>query len=178
MRVCSNGKLMFTFLSLLAMAAQQLAAGEKPRVLILCTGNSARSQMAAGYLGSLDSRLEIYSAGTAPAPKINPNAVRVMREIGIDISNGIPKSVNQFLGQSFDFVITVCDDADRNCPNFRGKVGRRVHIPFIDPAKAAGSEEEVMAVFRKVRDQIKDRFADFYAKEIRPVALSRFGSAN
>ena len=169
MRLQIGTQLLF-FLMLLAVAGQEAAAAQKPRILILCTGNSARSQMAAGLLGSLDSRLDIYSAGTAPAPKINPNAVRVMKEAGIDISSGVPKSVNQFLGQSFEFVITVCDDADKNCPAFRGKVGRRVHIPFVDPAKATGSEEEVLAVFRKVRDQIKYRFTDFYAKEIRPVA--------
>jgi arsenate reductase (thioredoxin) len=128
-----GNSLTFTFLAALAVFGQLAAAAEKPRVLILCTGNSARSQMAAGFLGTLDPRLEIYSAGTAPAPKINPNAVRVMKEIGIDISNGAPKSVNQFLGQPFDFVITVCDDADKNCPNFRGKVGRRVHM-FTSPS--------------------------------------------
>ena len=143
-------------------------ASDRPRVLILCTGNSARSQMAAGFLKALDSKLEVYSAGTAPAPRINPNAVQVMQEVGIDISGGVPKSVNQFLGQPFDFVITVCDDADKNCPNFRGKVGRRVHIGFIDPAKATGTPDEVLAVFRRVRDEIRARFADFYQKEIRP----------
>jgi arsenate reductase (thioredoxin) len=178
MRLHTGNQLMLFFLMLLAVRGQEAAAAQKPRILILCTGNSARSQMAAGLLGSLDSRLDIYSAGTAPAPKINPNAVRVMKEVGIDISGGVPKSVTQFLGQSFDFVITVCDDADKNCPAFQGKVGRRVHIPFVDPAKATGSEQEVLAVFRKVRDQIKDRFTDFYAKEIKPVAVARFGSAN
>lgn len=91
-----------------------------------------------------------------------------MKEVGIDISDGVPKNVNRFVGESFDFVITVCDDADRNCPNFRGKVGRRVHIGFIDPAKATGTPAAVLAVFRKVRDEIKVRFADFYRKEILP----------
>ena len=124
--------------------------------------------MAAGFLKSLDGRLELFSAGTAPAPRINPNAVRVMKEIGIDISDGVPKNVSLYVGDSFDFVITVCDDADKNCPNFRGKVGRRVHIPFIDPAKATGTPDEVLGVFRKVRDEIKVRFAEFYKKEILP----------
>jgi len=124
--------------------------------------------MTAGFLKSLDNRLDVFSAGTAPAPRINPNAVLVMKEVGIDISGGVPKSVNGFIGESFDFVITVCDDADKNCPNFRGKVGRRVHIGFIDPAKASGTPEEVRAVFRKVRDEIRVRFAEFYKKEIRP----------
>ncbi len=121
--------------------------------------------MAAAFLKSFDSRLDVYSAGTAPAPRINPHAVQAMREAGIDISAGIPKSVKQFVNQSFDYVMTVCDDADKNCPNFTGKVGKRVHIGFIDPAKATGTKE-VMAVFRKVRDEIKEKFSQYYAKEI------------
>ena len=155
-------------LLLCAVPGARMDASARPRILVLCTGNSARSQMAAGFLKSLDGRLELFSAGTAPAPRINPNAVRVMKEIGIDISDGVPKNVSLYVGDSFDFVITVCDDADKNCPNFRGKVGRRVHIPFIDPAKATGTPDEVLGVFRKVRDEIKVRFADFYKKEILP----------
>jgi arsenate reductase len=122
--------------------------------------------MAAGFLKSLDSRLDVYSAGTSPEPRIHPLAVRVMQEAGIDISRGTPKSVNQFVSQSFDYVITVCDDADKNCPNFTGKVGKRVHIGFIDPAAATGTEDEVLAVFRRVRDEIKTKFSDYYSKEI------------
>lgn len=116
----------------------------------------------------MNPRLDVYSAGTAPALRINPNAVTVMREAGVDISNGVPKNVKQFLGESFDFVITVCDDADKSCPTFRGKVGKRVHIGFVDPAKAAGTPDEVLAVFRTVRDQIKVRFGEFYASDIKP----------
>ena len=153
---------------LCAVSGARLDASERPRILVLCTGNSARSQMAAGFLKSLDGRLELFSAGTAPAPRINPNAVRVMKEVGIDISDGVPKNVSRYVGDSFDFVITVCDDADKNCPNFRGKVGRRVHIPFIDPAKATGTPEEVLVVFRKVRDEIRVQFTEFYRKEILP----------
>ena len=145
-------------------SAQETA---KKRVLVLCTGNSARSQMAAGFLSSFDPRLEVHSAGTAPAARINPNAIRAMNEIGIDISHGTPKSIQQFLNQPFDYVFTVCDDADKNCPNFAGKVGKRVHIGFIDPAKATGSDEEVMAVFREVRDEIKAKFSAYYENEIR-----------
>ena len=159
---------LFGAMLLFGMSAPHANAGEAPRILVICTGNSARSQMAAGFLKSFNPKLQVFSAGTAPAPRINPNAVRVMKEVGIDISAGVPKSVTQFLGQSFDFVITVCDDADKNCPTFRGKVGRRVHIGFIDPAKATGSEEEILAVFRKVRDEIKAGFAAFYDKAIRP----------
>jgi arsenate reductase len=146
--------------------AQPEDSPAKKRILVLCTGNSARSQMAAAYLKSFNPRLDVYSAGTQPAPRINPHAVQAMREAGIDISSGTPKSVKQFVSQSFDYVITVCDDADKNCPNFTGKVGKRVHIGFIDPAKATGTEEQIMAVFRQVRDEIRQKFSDYYAKEI------------
>lgn len=159
-------KIAATALALCAAGAAQTDTGKK-RVLILCTGNSARSQMAAGFLASFDNRLEVYSAGTAPAPRINPYAVRAMNEAGIDISMGVPKSIQHFLRQSFDYVITVCDDADRNCPNFIGKVGKRTHIGFPDPAKAIGNDTEIMSVFRKVRDDIKMRFRAYYETEIR-----------
>jgi arsenate reductase len=123
--------------------------------------------MAEGILKSLDSELEVFSAGTQPAVRVNSNAVRVMRELGIDISQAKPKSVQQFLGKSFDYVITVCGDADQNCPNFRGKVGKRLHIGFVDPAQATGTEEAVLATFRKVRDEIKVKFTDYFNKEIK-----------
>ena len=123
--------------------------------------------MTAGFLKSWDSRLDVYSAGTQPAPGINPFAVQAMKEVGIDISGGYPKSVKQFVGQPFDYVITVCDDADKNCPNFTGKVGRRVHMGFPDPAKATGTDAEKMVVFRKVRDDIQRRFREFYQMNIR-----------
>ena len=90
-----------------------------------------------------------------------------MQEVGIDISGGTPKSVSQFLNQQFDYVITVCDDADKNCPNFRGKVGKRVHIGFPDPAEATGTDEQIMSVFRQTRDDIKKRFFEYYQTEIR-----------
>src|SRR5260370_19333362 len=154
----------------IALAGLSLAqASDKPankRILVLCTGNSARSQMAAAFLKSFDARLDVYSAGTAPAARINPHAVQVMREVGIDISGGTPQTVQQFVNQSFDYVITVCDDADKNCPNFTGKVGKRVHIGFIDPAKATGAEDENVAVFRRVRGEIKEKFSEFDAKVI------------
>ncbi len=136
------------------------------RILVLCTGNSARSQMAEGFLRSFDSRLDVYSAGTQPAAQINPHAVQAMREVGIDISGAAPKSVDQFVDQPFDYVITVCDDAEQNCPNFSGKVGKRVHLGFVDPAAAAGTEDEIMAVFRRVRDEIRQRLPDYYEREI------------
>src|SRR5712671_7349754 len=96
--------------------AQQPSANAKKRILVLCTGNSARSQMAEGFLRSFDPALEVYSAGIQPAARINPYAVQAMKEVGVDISAGVPKSVDRFLSESFDYVVTVCDDADKNCP--------------------------------------------------------------
>jgi len=144
----------------------QSPADAKVRVLILCTGNSARSQMSAGFLQSWSPRLEVHSAGTNPSPRVNPFAIQAMQEVGVDISKGHPKSVTQFLGQSFDFVITVCDDADKNCPNFRGKVGKRVQIGFPDPAKATGSDQQKLAVFRSVRDDIRKRLRAYFESEV------------
>ena len=130
-------------------------------------GQLGTKPMTAGFLKSWDSRLDVYSAGTNPSPKINPFAVQAIKEVGIDISGSYPKSVMQFVGQSFDYVVTVCDDADENCPNFTGKVGKRLHIPFSDPARATGTDAEKMAVFRKVRDDIQERFREFYENDIR-----------
>jgi len=110
------------------------------RILILCTGNSCRSQMAEGFLKSFDSSLEVYSAGTHPATKPNPYAVEVMAEKGIDISANQPKSVDLFVDQPFDYVITVCDGAKEVCPVFTGKVEHRLHIGFEDPADATGTK--------------------------------------
>ena len=137
------------------------------RILILCTGNSCRSQMAEGFLKSLDNNLEIFSAGTKPAEKVNPYAVKAMKEIGIDISNGIPENVDKYLNQPFDYVITVCDYAKETCPIFIGKVKKQLHIGFDDPADAVGTEEEVMPVYRRVRDEIKRDFSEFYLKELK-----------
>lgn len=123
--------------------------------------------MAEGFLKSLDPRLEVHSAGTELAPRVNPFAVQVMEEIGIDISAGYPKKVDRFINQSFDHVITVCDGADRSCPNFHGTVGQRVHIGFPDPAGSIGSDEEKLDAFRAVRDEIRKRFRDYYESEIR-----------
>ncbi|MGQ9799966.1 MAG: arsenate reductase ArsC, partial [Ignavibacterium sp.] len=130
----------------------------KKRILILCTGNSCRSQMAEGFLKSFDNELEVYSAGTKPAEKVNPFAVKAMKEVGIDISNGIPENVDKYLKESFDYVITVCDNAKETCPVFMGTVKHRLHIGFDDPAEAVGTEEEVMPVYRRVRDEIKKEF--------------------
>jgi arsenate reductase (thioredoxin) len=134
----------------------------KAKILVLCTGNSCRSQMAEGYLRSLDSGLEVYSAGTIPAVNVNPNAIEVMNDIGIDISGQSPQNVDEFVNKSFDYVITVCDDAKEVCPVFSGQVKNRLHIGFEDPYNARGTHEEVIGVYKKVRDQIRNDFKKFY----------------
>jgi arsenate reductase len=128
----------------------------KKKVLILCTGNSCRSQMAEAVVNHfMGSQWQAFSAGTQPSGYIHPLAVRALAEIGIQ-HQGESKSIDVFRGQAFDVVITVCDDAAENCPVWLGK-GERVHIGFPDPAKAEGAEEEKMAVFRQVRDDIRTR---------------------
>ncbi len=134
------------------------------KILILCTGNSCRSQMAEGFLKSFDAELEVFSAGTAPEKEVNPYAVRVMAEEGIDISKGYPKLVDEFVNREFDYVITVCDNAKENCPVFTGKVKNRLHIGFDDPAAVRGSEEFVLSEYRRIRDEIKREFGEFYER--------------
>lgn len=123
--------------------------------------------MAEGWLKYLDNSLEVYSAGTKPAGSVNPNAVRVMAEAGIDISDQKPDHVEKYLGTPFDFVISVCDNARETCPVFTGRVGARLHHSFEDPWEARGSEEEILAVYRKVRDELKVWFTEFYNKKVR-----------
>ena len=123
--------------------------------------------MAEGFLKSFDSRLEVFSAGTNPAPYANPNAVAVMKEVGIDISGNNPKNVDLFLADVFDYVITVCGGAREVCPAFTGEVKHRLHIGFDDPADAVGTAEEVMDVYRRVRDEIKEAFQTFYNDRIK-----------
>ena len=120
--------------------------------------------MAEGFLKSLDSSLEVFSAGTNPAQQVNPNAIKVMKEIGIDISKGHSKNVDQFIHQSFDYVITVCDNAKETCPVFTGNVRHKLHIGFDDPADAIGTDEEVFPVYRRVRDEIVEEFTAFHKK--------------
>jgi arsenate reductase len=126
--------------------------------------------MAEGFLKSFDSRLEVFSAGTHPAPQANPNAVAAMKEVGIDISGNKPKNVDLFLADTFDYVITVCGGAKETCPAFTGKVRYRLHIGFDDPADAVGTDEEVMSVYRRVRDEIKEGFRKFYYENLRHLA--------
>jgi arsenate reductase len=123
--------------------------------------------MAEGFLKSLDSSLEVYSAGTKAEGRVNPRAVKAMKEKGIDISTGKPEPVTDYIDMPFDYVITVCDGAREVCPVFTGDVKKQLHIGFDDPAAAVGTDEEVMAVFRRVRDEIFRDFRKFYEEEVR-----------
>ena len=123
--------------------------------------------MAEGFLKSMDNKLYVVSAGTDPGSEIHPKAVLVMEEIGIDISSGVPKSVNEFLRESFDYVITVCGGAKEACPVFSGDVKNRIHIGFDDPAEVEGTEEFVFSEFRRIRDEIKRDFIKFYKDNIK-----------
>jgi len=135
-------------------------ADDTRRLLILCTGNSCRSQMAEGFVNHLlAGRWAARSAGTRPAVRVHPLAVKAMDEAGIDISSGVPEVVDRYLDEDWDLVVTVCDSAKEACPVFPRPVGT-VHMPFDDPADAEGSEEEKMAVFRRVRDEIRDRLVE------------------
>jgi arsenate reductase len=123
--------------------------------------------MAEGFLKSFDSDLEVFSAGTYPASRVHPRAIAVMKEAGIDISSHSPKSVDQFLSLPFDYVVTVCDNAKEQCPVFLGTVKHRLHIGFDDPAEAFGTDDEVMAEFRRVRDEIREGFKKFHAEVLK-----------
>lgn len=137
------------------------------KILILCTGNSCRSQMAQGFLESFDRRITVCSAGTKPARQVNQTAVKVMREVGIDIGKNVPKLVDDYLNENWDYVITVCDNAKETCPVFPGKVKSRMHIGFEDPSEAVGSPEFIHSEFCRVRDEIKARFYELYLNEIK-----------
>jgi len=137
---------------------------KKPRVLFLCTHNSARSQMAEGMLRNLaEGRFEVMSAGTE-ATHVRPQAMKVMDEIGVDISGQESKTLERYLGEPFDYVITVCDEANETCPFFPGATNR-LHWSFEDPSRAEGSEERRLAVFRRVRDEIRERIEQELVQE-------------
>lgn len=130
------------------------------KVLIICTGNSCRSQMAEGFIRHIgQGKLEVYSAGIESLG-LNPRAVRVMAEFGIDLSHHSSDALSKYNGVTFDYIITVCDHANEVCPVFPGRA-KRFHHSFDDPAKATGSEAEILQVFRKVRDEIKDFCREF-----------------
>lgn len=139
----------------------------KMKVLILCTGNSCRSQMAHGFLQSFDSNITVCSAGTEASGKLNEKAVKAMSEIGIDISGHTSDSVQKYLNEEWDYVITVCGGANESCPAFIGKVKQRLHIGFDDPSHAIGTEEFIWSEFIRVRNEIKESFYRFYLENIK-----------
>ncbi len=138
------------------------------KVLILCTGNSCRSQMAHGFLQSFDKEIQVASAGTEASGKLNQKAVEVMKEIGVDISHHTSNSVDLYLNEEWDYVITVCGGANENCPTFSGKVKQRLHIGFDDPSHAEGTPEFIQSEFYRVRDEIREAFYKLYVEEIKP----------
>ena len=138
----------------------------KTRVLFLCTHNSARSQMAEGFLRDMaGDRFEIASAGTE-ATRVHPLAIRAMEEVGISLAGHTSKTLDRFLGQPWDYVITVCDSANERCPAFPAHT-RRIHWSFDDPSRATGTEEERLGIFRRVRDEIKARLLDWLGTQAR-----------
>jgi arsenate reductase len=137
------------------------------KILILCTGNSCRSQMAHGFLQSFDKELTVRSAGTEATGKLNQQAVGVMKEAGVDIGHHTSDSVNMYLNEDWDYVITVCGGANENCPFFPGKVKHRLHIGFDDPSHAVGTPEFILSEFHRVRDEIKQQFYELYINEIK-----------
>ena len=138
------------------------------KILIICTGNSCRSQMAHGFLRSFDKRLEVSSAGTESSGKLNGKAVEVMKEIGIDISHHTSDLVDLYLNKEWDYVITVCGDADENCPAFLGNVKHRLHIGFDDPSHSTGTPGFIQNEYYRVRDEIKEAFHKLYTEELKP----------
>ena len=141
------------------------------KILVLCTGNSCRSQMAQGFLQSFNKRLKVFSAGTEPAERINPTAVKVMKELGIDISTNKPVSVDKYLNEEWDYVITVCDDANESCPFFPGIVRKRQHLGFEDPSIVKGTENEILKAFYNVRNKIRDEFYALYESELKKKSI-------
>ena len=137
-------------------------------ILILCTGNSCRSQMAHGFLQSFDKNLIVCSAGTQASGKLNEKAVAVMKEIGIDISHHTSDSVDLYLNDEWDYVITVCGGANEACPAFFGKVKNRLHMGFDDPSHINGTDEYIWSEFRRTRDEIKKEFRKFYDEQLKP----------
>lgn len=124
--------------------------------------------MAEGFLRSLDPKLQVSSAGTEPVHQVHPKAIQVMKEVGVDLSTARPKDVAAFTHEDFDYVITVCDHAREACPAFIGGVQEKLHMAFEDPAQAIGDEDQILAVFRRVRDEIMADFREFYNKQIKP----------
>ena len=138
------------------------------KVLILCTGNSCRSQMAHGFLQSFDKNISVFSAGTQASGKLNQKAVAAMKDAGIDISHHTSDSVDKYLKEEWDYVITVCGGANEECPAFFGKVKHRLHMGYDDPSHAVGTDEFIWSEFIRVRDEIKEGFYNLYIEQIKP----------
>lgn len=138
------------------------------KILILCTGNSCRSQMAHGFMESFDNRLKVRSAGTEASGQLNRKAVEVMKDIGIDISHHTSDPVDKYLDEEWDYVITVCGGANENCPAFLGKVKNRLHIGFDDPSHVTGTKEFIHSEYIRVREEIREGFYKLYKEEIEP----------
>jgi len=138
------------------------------KVLILCTGNSCRSQMAHGFLQSFDPSLTVCSAGTQASGKLNQRAVAAMKDAGIDISSHTSDSVDQYLKDEWDYVITVCGGANEECPVFIGNVKHRLHMGYDDPSHAEGTDDFIWSEFIRVRDEIKEGFYKLYVEQIKP----------
>ncbi len=137
------------------------------KILILCIGNSCRSQMAQGFIESFDRYDEVHSAGTFPAKKVNAFAIEVMLEIGIDINQYYPKPVDIYLDDEWDYVITVCDEAHESCPVFIGSVKHRLHIGYEDPSVLVGSDEFILEKFRQLRDKMRKELYELYIQKIK-----------
>ena len=138
------------------------------KILVLCTGNSCRSQMAHGFLNHFNNEMEVYSAGVHPAYRVMPESIKVMAEKDIDISSHTPKHVYDYIKDEFDYVITVCDHANETCPIFEGKVKHQLHIPFPDPIHAKGGFNKRLKAYREVRDTLEEKFYTLYKEEIEP----------
>ena len=138
------------------------------KVLILCTGNSCRSQMAHGFLQSFDKNISVFSAGTQASGKLNLKAVAAMKDAGIDISHHTSDSVDKYLKDEWDYVITVCGGANEECPAFFGKVKLRLHMGYDDPSHAVGNDDFIWSEFIRVRDEIREGFYKLYTEQIKP----------
>ena len=136
------------------------------KILVLCTGNSCRSQMAEGWLLSWNKGMRVVSAGTNPAAQVHPLAVEVMAEAGIDIGRAYPKDVREYLEEDWDIVLTVCGDAAEHCPRFEGQVTRMIHVGVEDPARVEGTEDHIREEFRRIREELRQKLAVWYVRDV------------
>ncbi len=168
-------QIVFTANAAASRAIDAKEAQKPVSILILCTGNSCRSQMAHGFMESFDSTLNVQSGGVAPAKQVNPKAVKAMKEINIDISDHKPMGMDNYINKDWDFVITVCNHAEKTCPAFLGKVGKTIHMPFDDPSHATGTDEFIWSEYIRVRGEIKEKFFKLYTEQIKPLQQARTG---